>query len=316
MTFADYEQYLKRMYPVNKVNKGFAYWRRHLLERCYGTFRYKGLPESLPEIEVEKRVLFGFAPIFRSKEYGFVTSWATITGINQYNRPLTCTYSQPLLGSGTLTIGKDVELIYNDTSDETSEYQTPRGLTELIDRFARMLADVDSSIDIITVNARKTAWAVAKDSAVANSIKSAYEKQRNGDFEVVTDVGIYDFFKVFPEISSQRAVSVNDLIALKEHLLRDFMSQIGIKSAERKAERMLTDEIAADDALLDANLADMLEARKRGVERVNKLFGTNITVELGRRPNEQKPAPDKDPEDEPDEEEGGDDNGDVSDRND
>ena len=71
------------------------------------------------------------------------------------------------------------------------------------------------------------------------------------------------------------------------------MSQIGIKTAERKAERMLTDEVAADDAMLDANLADMLKARQRGVERVNKLFGTNISVRLGRKQNDRTAGPDE-----------------------
>lgn len=293
MTWEEYEAREKRMYPVNAVNRGFAYWRRHLLERCFGTFKYDGLPESLPEIEVEKRVLFGFAPIFEHKKYGLITAWATVTGVNHLNRPTTCTWSQANCGSGTLTIGKDVAIIYNDTSDETSEYQNPRGLTELIDRFARLLADVDSSINIMTVSARKTAWAVAKSPDVAKSVKAAYGRQRAGDFDVVMDEGLYDFFKVYPETTSARVMTVNDLIALKEHLIRDFMSQIGIKAAERKAERMLTDEIAADDAMLDANLADMLEARQRGVERVNKLFGTNISVRLGRKQNDRTTAPEE-----------------------
>ena len=157
MTWEEYEAREKRMYPVNAVNRGFAYWRRHLLERCFGTFVYDGLPESLPEIEVEKRVLFGFAPIFEHKKFGLITAWATVTGVNHFNRPVTCTWSQANCGSGTLTIGKDCAIIYNDTADETSEYQNPRGLTELIDRFARQLADVDSSIHLMTVSDRKTA---------------------------------------------------------------------------------------------------------------------------------------------------------------
>ena len=303
MTWEEYEAREKRMYPVNAVNRGFAYWRRHLLERCFGTFVYDGLPESLPEIEVEKRVLFGFAPIFEHKKFGLITAWATVTGVNHLNRPVTCTWSQANCGSGTLTIGKDCAIIYNDTSDETSEYQNPRGLTELIDRFARQLADVDSSINIMTVSARKTAWAVAKSPDVAKSVKAAYGRQRAGDFDVVMDEGLYDFFKVYPETTSARVMSTNDLIALKEHLIRDFMAQIGIKTAERKAERMLTDEVAADDAMLDANLADMLKARQRGVERVNKLFGTNISVRLGRKQNDRTAEPeDKPKEGEPNDE--------------
>ena len=294
------------LYKVNQVPRGFAYWRRHLLERCFGTFRYMGLPDSLPEIELEKRILFGFAGVFRHPAFGIVTSWGGLSGINPYNRPTTFVWSQPALGSGNLEIGKECAIIYNDTSDETSETQTPRGLTELIDRFARLLADVDASLDIQVANSRSTSWTVVKNQAVADSVKGANAKKRMGDFDVVIDQSLMDNIKSVPLLSpgSGQSATIQDLITLKEHLLRDFMSQIGIKSAERKAERMLTDEIAADDALLDANLADMLEARKRGVERVNQLFGTNITVELGRKRN--------DPDDiEPDPEESGSDDKDV-----
>lgn len=284
------------LYKVNDVPGGFLYWKRHLLERCFGTFRYKGLPESLPEIEVEKRVLYGFSGIFNHKKYGLVTAWGGLSGISHYNRPTTFVWSQPGLGSGNEIIGQTCAIIYNDTADETSEYQTPHGLSDLINRFARMLADVDASLNILTVNTRATTWTVAKNRTVAESIRAAFAKKRLGDFDVVTDPSLLENIKsiALTAAGNGQAATVNDLIALKEHLLRDFMAQIGIKSAERKAERMLTDEIAADDAMLDANLADMLAARKRGVERVNALFGTNITVELGRRPND--PRDEKKPE--------------------
>ena len=279
------------MYKINDVPVGFAYWRRHLLERCFGTFRYDDLPDSLPEIELEKRILYGFGGVFRHPKFGIVTAWGGLSGINQYNRPTTYVWSQPSLGSGNLTIDKDCVIIYNDTTDETSETQSPRGLTELIDRFARLLADVDASLNILTVNTRSTTWSVAKNRSVADAIKAAFLKKRMGDFDVVVDPSLMDNVRsiALTAPGNGQAATVNDLITLKEHLLRDFMSQIGIKSAERKAERMLTDEIAADDALLDANLADMLEARKRGVERLNKMFGLNVTVRLGRRPNDQRP---------------------------
>lgn len=291
MTNKEIKQRNATMYKVNDVPVGFAYWRRHLLERCFGTFRYDRLPDSLPEIELEKRILYGFGGVFRHPKFGIVTAWGGLSGINQYNRPTTYVWSQPSLGSGNLTIDKDCVIIYNDTTDETSETQSPRGLTELIDRFARLLADVDASLNILTVNTRSTTWSVAKNRSVADAIKAAFLKKRMGDFDVVVDPSLMDNVRsiALTAPGNGQAATVNDLITLKEHLLRDFMSQIGIKSAERKAERMLTDEIAADDALLDANLADMLEARKRGVERMNKMFGLNVSVRLGRRPNDQRP---------------------------
>ena len=43
---------------------------------------------------------------------------------------------------------------------------------------------------------------------------------------------------------------------------------------------MIVEEVKADDPMLLLNLSDMLEFRKRGCDEVNRLFGTNWTVEL------------------------------------
>ena len=39
-------------------------------------------------------------------------------------------------------------------------------------------------------------------------------------------------------------------------------------------------EVEADTSLLLLNLSDMLKAREKGAEKVNKLFGTNWTVHI------------------------------------
>ena len=60
--------------------------------------------------------------------------------------------------------------------------------------------------------------------------------------------------------------------------MSDFLQEIGVKSAFEKNERLITDEVAANDQLLTINTDDMLYYRQEGVKMVNELFGTNIKV--------------------------------------
>ena len=53
-----------------------------------------------------------------------------------------------------------------------------------------------------------------------------------------------------------------------------------MKSANDKKERMIESEVDSNNQLLLFNISDMLAERKKACEEINKLFGTNITVEL------------------------------------
>ena len=53
-----------------------------------------------------------------------------------------------------------------------------------------------------------------------------------------------------------------------------------IIAAFEKKERMITNEVESDNQMLLINQDDMLKFRRIGVEEINKLFKTNITVEV------------------------------------
>ena len=62
--------------------------------------------------------------------------------------------------------------------------------------------------------------------------------------------------------------------------MRGFYRDYGIRYIEDKRERLITDEISAQDEVLFTNILDMYENRKEGIEKVNQLFGTNIKVSI------------------------------------
>ena len=66
----------------------------------------------------------------------------------------------------------------------------------------------------------------------------------------------------------------------RENLLNAFYSDLGVKTAWNKKGNMINEEVEANNSMLLLNISEMLDQRKQGCEKVNKLFGTNWSVEI------------------------------------
>lgn len=265
-------------YAVNKVQQGYTYYVQLLTEKCLGMYDYAGLPDSLPACQIELRLIQqGWCPIFYSnklgKDHGLVTSYGGMSGIDEYYMPTNLIYAQPVLGSGNKTIHKDAVIIYNSQIDQYRRI----GLWEIIRRYARMLADFDSSISIMTVNTRSMRMNVAANKVVAKTINDAMTKLAEGELQTINTNSILDLYKTL-DWTTDRQQTIQDLLTAREQTLAAFLEEIGVKTATDKRERMITDEVYADDQLLTINVDDMLRYRQRGIAEVNKVFGTKISV--------------------------------------
>ena len=272
-------------YPVNKVKRGYDYWVTVLTEKCLGMYEYNGLPASLPASQIELRLIQrGYCVVFKTKkkdtngvivdkEEQLYTAFGGLSGVDEYYLPTKWVYAQPQLVGGNKTLHKDAEIIYNS---EVDMYRR-RGLYDLIRRYARLLADLDSSIDIMIVNTRAMKLNVASTQAVANTVNTAMQKMADGDPYTINTKSILDLYKTL-DWNTARPQQLTELVDTRKDLLASFMAEIGVKSAVQKRERMITDEVAADDQLLTVNVEDMLKCRMEGVKRINDIFGTSITV--------------------------------------
>lgn len=275
MTYDDIMNVQSKLYPVNSVPKGFAYYRHSLLEKCFGMFTYDGLPETLPAEQLESRLIMtGYSAVFyNEKAQGLVTSYGGLSGVDKYYLPTDFVYAQPALGSDNLTVHSNCVIIWNSQVDQYERI----GLWELIKRYARLLADFDSSINIATVNYRSTKNNVVATDQVAKSVDEAMRRIELGQRYTINQNSILDLYKTVPW-NDEKDGKIQELLNAKEQTLSNFLSEIGVKTAKDKRERVITDEMSADDQLLTVNTGDMLRWRQKGVEEINKVFGTNITV--------------------------------------
>lgn len=274
MTYDDILNDNAKLYPVNRVARGFRYYRRLLLEKCFDMYVYTGLPESLPAAQIETRLIMqGYCAIFKHPTAGIVCSYGGLSGVDKYFLPTDFVYAQPALGSGNLKIHENCAVIWNSQVDQYER----GGLYELVNRYARMLADLDSSISIMTVNYRSTFNHVVASDQVARTVDEAMKKIEAGERYTINQKSIIDMYKTVPW-SDEKSGKIQELIDAKEQILGAFLSEIGVKTSKNKREREITDEVAADNQLLTINVEDLEKWRKMGVEEVNKMFGTEISV--------------------------------------
>ena len=265
----------KQIYPVNSVKKGYSYYVSLLTEKANGMYIYSGLPDSLPSDQIElKLILDGYCVVFNHPKFGLVTCGGGLSGIDKYYLPTRFVYAQPAVGSDNLIIDKNCVVVYNSSIDQ----YTQSGLSEIIQRSARMLADIDSSISILTINTRATKLNVAANDSIAKTVNHAMQKIADGEIETINTQSLLDLYKTVDWNSEQKQQEIIELLNAKQQIMASFLSEIGVKNFTEKKERLITDEVTADDQLLTINVEDMLNYRKNGIDKINRMFNTSISV--------------------------------------
>lgn len=274
---------LKSMYDVSDVMTGFRYWFYKLLNICLDIFDYDGLPSSLPEREIELNlILTGHALIIPDKKGGMFTPISSIFGFDEYYQPINAVFANPVIIDGkTYRIGVDCEIIYNNSLLDSIWYmKADSSLYTFIARYSRMLADIESTIDIYMVNNRTDSYPVSDDQNVVQSIKAFFKKLAIGQRAVITDSSIISKFRNVDINRGSVKDGVNDLLIARDKILEMFYRDLGVKMYQPKKAQVSTDEVASNDQLLLISTDDMLKTRIEGIERVNNMFGTDIRVTL------------------------------------
>lgn len=272
-----YNVYDVPMYQANSVGHNYNTWVTFLMNIALNVFTYENLPANLPAREIERRLICqGFAPVFRDPVAGLVTCWGNMTGFDIYDYPTDVTVSQARLGSANLKIGEDCEIIYNDSFS----YLYKKTSFDIIAKYARLLADIQSSIAVLSVNSRSPVWAVAKDTPTQNAFREYRKKIENGDTDIMcTDNAIFETFQGVPS-TTPSATGINELYDAFESTLKCFYREYGIRFIEQKKERVVTAEVTENDEILFNNISDMYANRCDGINKINEHFGTNIVVKI------------------------------------
>lgn len=265
---------------INNVELGYNYWTQQLLSKALRIFEYKNLPPTLPSYELEKSLIVkGYAGVIKINGSIYSPFTGNIFGFDEYYRPNRFTYAQPVLGSGSFVDGDNCAILWHDSLSGSTGTEGST-LWAVIQRYARLLADCESSLHAQLINARGGRLGVAQNEATSRAVDMVYKKLEYGEItSIINPTAMLDTFQPLPLPDVSNGL-IWDFTRLRDYIMNCFLNEIGIKTIEEKRERMLTDEINCDSELLQNNIEDMYLTRLNNVAWLNEVFKTNIEVYL------------------------------------
>lgn len=283
MNITKMKKFMDTLYDVSNVKDGYNYWYFKLLNLVINMFDYDNLPSGISRRDLEiNLIMTGHAVVVAKKDGSLFTPLTNLFGFDQYYQPVWATFANPVVVTAKkYTIGEDCEIIYNNSLQDSIYYiKADSGLSTFVGRYARQLSDVEATANIYSVNSRLVSIPVSNDNSVIESLKAFFTNLSFGKRAIVTDSNIIENFRNVDINRTGIKDGINDWLIARDKILEQFFRDLGIRMNNQKKAQVNSEEVESNDQLLLISADDMLKTRQDGIEKVNNMFGTNITVRL------------------------------------
>lgn len=252
-------------------NKTYLDYYYRLKEFALNVFEWHNLPDTIDERFLELALYeFGFALYFNDPIVGDLALTCMIGGELDIYRIPTYRRAYATNGYNAERGPGDSVLIFNNY------LHTPTDLT--IRLYAKRLYEIERTIEV-NVRAQKTPVAILGDEKRMLSMKNLY-MQFDGNCPVIYGDSTLDPRNV-TVIKTDAPYVADKLMVLKHNVWNEALTFCGIENSNTdKRERLVADEVASNYGNIEAQRNVMLNARRQAAEKINKMFGTDISVDF------------------------------------
>lgn len=263
-----------KLYQITNKENSLYDFTLSILNRTLGMFEYSNLPETLPQVEIEKRLQTkGHATIYQFKNNLYVTT-GNLNGqeLSPYNEPTYVNINVPAFDlSQRLEIGKQCVVIYND--------DMKTGLLDTISKHGTLMLENEITMLLSTYNARIQTLISAGTDQTINDAEKYLNQIIDGNLGIIGENAFFNDLKTHNAQSSAKQ-DMAQLIQLQQFYKSDLYNELGLSSLNNmKKERMNIDEVNANNDNIYPYVDGMLRNRMEGIKMVNKLFNGNIEVD-------------------------------------
>lgn len=273
----------------NKENI-FRFLINNMMKRTMGMFEYKNLPETLSARSIEKYLQGSGTclicnvtdemianPDAKGQAGLYALPCKAGGRLNADYLPTTAIVVSSWLGfSAEFNLMKD-EAVYmwNDSLLE--------GLTPLYSLYASELVDNVMTLHFQEVHNRILTIVKAQDEDEKKDALDLFKEYEDGKFTALMSENLLENLKnnrVEPYKGSQIS-SIKDTLEARQWLMAHWNIEIGLNdNYNMKREALNENEIEANADTLTPLLDDMFKCRKKAVEEINRIFGTDISVDF------------------------------------
>ena len=253
-------------------NTSVVYYTYEFIRKLFGVYAIENVPEGWDYDYMLERIFLDGMMCITDTELGVLPLQTGVSGLNVFNHPTTCVIANPVLGSLERRIDVDCALV---------KLQFNYGnVWPIINSYASLLAMCDSAIAVNLINTKVCAIFGADSKAEAETYKRMYDKISRGDPAVFVGEGLAKKLSdrlLFNQVKQQYIA--DDVEDLKQRLMDDFLSDIGINNANTdKRERLNTFEVVSNTQEVRSGAEHWLQNIQDGFDVANRLYGLNLKI--------------------------------------
>lgn len=258
------------------------YFRKYLFQKAISVFKWE-----LPEEWDKDYFLYslyggGYIAVINTDKFGTICQFGALGGYNLYYKPKYIIISNPLLPSIQADIDTECALIKLQP-DYTS-------IMDIVGYYADQLALASEAMGVNFVNVKTGTVFGAEDKSKAESYKKMYDELSSGNPAVVIDKKLLDdkgqpvWFPFTQDVKASYVAS--DLLSDMRKIESMFDTDIGIPNANTdKKERLITDEVNANNIETATRCELWLESIKKGLTKANEMFNLKLAVDWRVKPD-------------------------------
>lgn len=263
---------------VHVKNTGLArFFNRYLIQKAISAFEWDGLPEHWArDYFLYSLFIFGHVAVIETDTAGIIPQHCGLYGYDVQYQPTHATIANPLLrGIRQPRIGVECEVIKLQPDFG--------GIWDLVSFYSDMLALSAETAGVNLVNSKLAYVFAAKNKASAESLKKLYDNIASGQPAQVIDKDLLDengnmTWQMFNQDLKQNYIAGQVLQDMIQWDCR-YNTEIGIPNVNiAKLSGVSPREVDANDTDTRSKARLWETTMKTGVEKVNRMFGLNISV--------------------------------------
>lgn len=253
-------------------------YRTWCLKKLFGAFEFSGVPDTWDyDYFLTNLFVHGYLAI-TDTPIGVIPLRCGITGVDVFEHPTTAVFANPVLDNFERNLYGDNPA--TDCALIKIQYDY-MGVMPIVERYAALLALCDNSIAVNLRNSKVAFIGLVSSKQQAATFEKLYRDIDSGKpavyakkgNDLTTDDIYYNHVR--------ETYIANDVQLLKQSIKNDFLTEVGLNNANTdKRERLIVDEVNANNDEVQANVQHWLDNIREGLKRANALFGLNVSVKL------------------------------------
>ena len=264
------------------------YFSRYLTQKAIAVFDWD-LPEDWGrDYMLYALYLFGHVAMVKTPEYGVIPQACTLSGYDVFYRPTRALIGNPLIREKEFKLHENAELL-----KLTPDYG---GIYDKIQYYAAMMSLIAEDAGVNLFNSKLSYVFAASSKSSAESLKKMFDGIASGEPAVFADRKLYHddgtpAWETFQQNVANNYITTELLMDLRR-VENDFCTDVGIPNTNtQKAERMVVDEVNANNVETSATAELWLDTMHRCIDDIERTFpelSGRITVDWRHDPFEKE----------------------------